>query len=112
MGFSSFILSDTGESLANKFSSKETVEAKMIDHLGNEYFERDYEGYAKFGGVTFHELAKEMNPEFPEGTDLEEEEGAKLPKIVTIDCNERWEDLPKSEWCPFQGYFYGNCIEI
>ena len=30
----------------------------------------------------------------------------KLPKLVTLQCKKSWHDLPDSQICKYQGYFY------
>ena len=35
------------------------------------------------------------------------ENGGKLPKLVTLACNKNYNELPNSERCEYQGFFYG-----
>ena len=125
MGFFSWKTSDTNQSVGNRYQSAVPLfEVKMIDDKGNEWYEKSYEGYGVFGGKNFYKLTCEMN-EVGDQEDKENDENRsagielafskrkeKLPKIVTADCKTPWENLPESEECEYQGFFYGDCIEI
>jgi len=50
MGFFSWYTQDTGESIANNYSSRPTFTVFMVDDKGNKWREDDYEGYGVFGG--------------------------------------------------------------
>jgi len=119
MGFFSFKLSDTKESLYNYHSDLHTECVKMIDDKGNEWFENYYDGYGLFCGKDFFELVAEMNEEKTKkllskfddkrsvGTHLYYNcDDVLLPKIVTKDCNKKYNELDDVEDCPNQGYFY------
>jgi hypothetical protein len=84
----------------------------MIDDRGREWLESNYQGYGEFGGADFYAVLDVMN-----GGDGDRNRGIKLafgskpvkrPKIVEADCDQRWQDLPDSEICPDQGYFYNE----
>ena len=117
MGFFSWKTSDTGESIPNRHSGRKTFAVKMLDDKGNEYIERSYEGYGEFGGVDYYELLALMNnqklPQYPDlrdrGIRIEFNKRCKnvrRPKLVTLHCTKRWDELPDSPMCPDQGYFY------
>jgi len=61
MGFSSYKTSDTGESIANSYSSRPTFTVHMITEDGQVFTENDYQGYQEFGGKDTHVLIGELN---------------------------------------------------
>jgi hypothetical protein len=61
MGFFSWRAQDTGRSIPNMYSSKETFPVVLHDHKGNKWVEPCYEGYGEFGGKDYYELIDEMN---------------------------------------------------
>ena len=119
MGFFSWYTQDTGESIANNYSSRPTFTVFMVDDKGNKWREDDYEGYGVFGGKDYFQLLAEMNgiaigdldKDRDAGIDLtfkDSPEGdnpnCKYPNLVE-DPNWEWKnDYPES--CPNQGYFY------
>ena len=122
MGFFSFKTTDTGESISNKYSERDTFYVTMIDNTGHWWTEWHYEGYGIFGGKDIYELIAEMNGKTTreEGIDLffDHKEG-KIDKILTPNLYRRgfeyYEDLrnAKEKWkdvtledCEYQGYFY------
>lgn len=110
-GFFSWKTSDTKKSISNKHSTKGALPVKMIDDKGNEWIETEYDGYGKFGGKSYYELAAEMNNIPPEKLNIsdvhKDDTHLKLPKLVSVDCDIPYEKLPNPENCPEQGYFYG-----
>lgn len=105
----SWVTSDTKESIANVYSGADVPSVKLIDNVGNEYFEDSYEGYGVFGGIDYYELVALMN-----GLKLREDGidlalhgvDVKLPKLVSADCTLSYDELPDSESCSAQGFFY------
>ena len=61
MGFFSWMASDTGKSIANKYSNRPTFTVHMITEDGRVFTEPNYEGYGVFGGKDFYALAAELN---------------------------------------------------
>ena len=110
MGFFSWKTSDTGESIPSRHSARDPVKVKMLDHQGNEWFEDNYEGYGDFGGMDYYALLADMNGRGPDrdiGIRLAFGiEKPKKPKLVTAGCKKGYSDLPDSEICENQGYFY------
>lgn len=111
MGFFSWKTADTNESISNGFSSRGAFPCKMIDDKGNEWVEKNYEGYGVFGNKDFYELLAEMNDLGSSrslGIDLafSEKEKILFPKLTTLKCSKKWKDLDNSVACEFQGYFY------
>ncbi len=122
MGLFSFKTTDTGESIPNIYSNRETFEVVMIDNTGHWWSEWNYEGYGMFGGKDIYELIAEMNGKTTreEGIDLffSQREG-KIDKILTPNlyrygftyyedlrnAKEKWKDVTLED-CDYQGYFY------
>lgn len=62
MGMFSWKTSDTGESIANRFSSRPTKEVYLLQPDGKEPICEDfYKGYGHFGGIYAYEWLAEMN---------------------------------------------------
>ena len=62
MGFFSWKTSDTGESIANRYSSRPTKEVYLLQPDGKEPICEDlYKGTGHFGGVYVYEWLAEMN---------------------------------------------------
>ena len=61
MGMFSWKTNDTRRSIKSVISEKPTFRVYMVDHLGNQWIEDNYEGYGVFGGKDFYELLAEMN---------------------------------------------------
>lgn len=122
MGFASFLTSDTEESVSNLYSERGAYPCKLLLPNGSIIVEKNYEGYARFEGVHIYIWTAIAN-----GISLDdeawenplimasiEELGGKMfydehslkPKIVSMGCTAKYEELPNSEWCPNQGYFY------
>jgi hypothetical protein len=122
MGFFSWNTCDTGESIANKYSTRPTFEVHMIAPDGRVFTEPDYEGYGEFGGKDFHELLAELNGlasdrslgidlTFKDNPNGDNTPGVIYPKFVEIledDVVAQYADLPNPESCEAQGYFYGE----
>ena len=122
MGFFSWNTCDTGESIANKYSTRPTFEVHMITPDGRVFTEPDYEGYGEFGGKDFYDLLCELNG-LPEdrgaGIDLvfrnnpngDNTPGVIYPKFVhelEDDVVAQYNSLPNPESCEAQGFFYGE----
>jgi hypothetical protein len=109
MGMFSWNTSDTKESIPASTSGKPSLHVKMLDDKGNEWIEKDYEGYGIFGGKDFYELLAEMNglTTREEGINLAfNGEPYKSPKLITLGCDLEYEQLPNPTSCEYQGYFY------
>lgn len=73
MGFFSFLNSDTGESIKNRFSSGGSTVTYMLNPKGKSFFEPCYEGYGFFGGINCFVFWMELNhPETTKGKSSEE----------------------------------------
>ena len=107
MGFFSWRTSDTNESVSNIYSNRGAYPCKMITPTAT-YYEENYEGYGVFGGVDFYEEVAKLNglKTREDGIFIDKEIDTILPKIVSYDCAAKYEDLPDSEDCEYQGYFY------
>jgi hypothetical protein len=126
MGFFSWNTNDTGKSIANHYSAKDTFTVYMKDDKNNEWIEHDYQGYGEFGGKDFHILLAEMNglvdETTPEGTrnngisldchpeTAEKNFGLKQIKFPNLfeHRTSEWNGKPQ-ESCGAQGYFYVLC---
>jgi len=109
MGMFSWVTSDTNESIANVYSGADVPAVKLIDNVGNEYFESEYEGYGVFGGVDYYELAASMNGLSSRDDAITlafSNEKLVLPKLVSADCTLSYDELPDSAPCSAQGFFY------
>jgi len=95
MGFSSYKTSDTGESIANSYSSRPTFTVHMITEDGQVFTENEYEGYQDFGGKNTHVLIGELNgltAEEGNGNSAEENLRLKVLNLIyetIITCGER-----------------------
>lgn len=122
MGFFSWNTCDTGESIANNCSGRETFEVHMITPDGRVFTEKDYDGYGIFGGKDFYDLLAELNGlsgDRDAGIDLcfagnpngDDTPGVIYPKLVKDlddDVVEQYKSLPNPESCEAQGFFYGD----
>lgn len=107
MGFFSFITNDTGRSIPNVYSRRETFTVYMMDDKGTVWKEDSYEGYGEFGGKDYYELLAEMNGLTTRG------EGIRLALSSTehkspnlVESSDRaWVDCVTLD-CPDQGFFY------
>jgi hypothetical protein len=125
MGFFSWNTCDGGNSIANRYSTRETHPVWMIAPDGRAYYEPDYEGYGQFGGKDFYELLAEINGfgsdrnvgidlAFRENPNGDDTPGVKYPKFVEElekDHIAQYNSLPNPESCEAQGYFYGDELE-
>lgn len=109
MGFFSWITQDTGRSISNTYSTRDTFPVTMTDNKGNSWKETEYEGYGDFGGKDFYELLAEMNglTTREEGIDLAFSGKEHLQPNLTEDMEWKWVDS-HPDICPAQGYFYGD----
>ena len=113
MGFFSFKTQDTNKSIANRYSDKKTFTVYMKDNKGNIWKESNYEGYGEFQQKDFYELLAEMNglQTRDEGIKLYFSDQDFISPNLLQDPSKKWiKNAPES--CEFQGYFYGECIDI
>ena len=122
MGFFSWNTCDTGESIANNCSGRETFEVHMITPDGRVFTEKDYDGYGIFGGKDFYELLAELNgiqgdrdaaidlcfAGNPNGDDTPGVIYPKLVKDLDDDVVAQYKSLPNPESCEAQGFFYAD----
>jgi hypothetical protein len=119
MGFFSFKTTDTNKSVSNAHSRRGALAVYLIDNKGNKYYEDDYGGNGRFGGIDIFILIAEMNGHtFDDDIDpdLQYDKlrgiGIDLfydhPDAVTPNiCQKPKEWVNKRlEACEFQGYFY------
>ena len=122
MGFFSWNTCDTGESIANKYSTRPTFKVHMIAPDGRVFTENDYEGYGEFGGKDFYDLVCELNGRpadrdsaidlcFKNNPNGDNTPGVIYPKFVENlekDVVAQYKSLPNPESCEAQGYLYGD----
>lgn len=126
MGFFSWITSDTGRSISNRYSIRGTFPVYLLCPDGTSLKETDYEGYGCFGGRDAYALVARWNcPEKCKDSDgnwlsdvdcryiginiaCYDEDNAKLeyPLKFVEDNRLKYEDVKPSESCPDQGYYY------
>ena len=107
MGLFSWITQDTGESIANTYSSRRTFPVTMTDDKGRCWQEKNYDGYGVFGGKDFYELLDEMNGGSGcRDAGIELSFSTKAHKSPSLSrCGAYYQgDAP--ERCRDQGYFY------
>lgn len=130
MGFFSFLTADTNESIANVHSghpnSKRPV--YMLQPKGKEPIEcTHYDGHGVFAGVDAYAWLAKMNIENTADLDLYDDcdelrewgialafhtpKRIKYPLKFSYSKNAVYEQLPKSEKCPYQGFFFDG-IEL
>ena len=107
MGFFSWETQDSHESIANRYSCKETFPVYMRDNKGRVWREDAYEGYGVFGGKDFYELLAEMNggKTRAEGINLAFGSEPYLSPNLSRCEERRWENRAPKD-CELQGYFY------
>ena len=121
MGFFSWRTADTNESIANAYSEHPNAHRKayLLQPNGKLPVEEpDYEGYGVFGDVDAYAWLAEMNDLGVPGSDVQVRRGVgidaffspgvklKYPLKFSYNKDAVYEDLPASEHCPQQGYFY------
>lgn len=122
MGFFSWLTCDTNETLWNKYTGKSKPFYVLRPNMNSLYFV-DYDGYGRFisetGEVTdAHVLIAQLNNVSDINKTLDElrDIGIKMhfnPELfnvtyflkISFNPNTRYEDYPRSENCPNQGYF-------
>ncbi len=119
MGFFSWKTADTGESIRNRWTDDGATPVKMLLPDGTVYTEENYDGYGEFAGHDFYDLVDLLNggdgTDRRRGIDLMDvnrhdkpPKGIKAPKLVTLECDKPYADLPDNETCPDQGFFNWN----
>jgi hypothetical protein len=111
MGFFSWKCSNNNKPIRNRHTAEGATECKMLIPGGKEFVECAYDGYGTFCGQDFYEMVDKLNG--GDGTDrdrginigLSRKPGLILPKLVSIRCRQKWEDLPDSREDPDQGYW-------
>lgn len=126
MGFFSWKTCDTGRSISNTYSDRDTFTVHMITPDGRVFTESSYDGYGEFGGRDFYALLFELNGgkltgnsnldrsagleiAFKNNHSGDDTEGVIYPKFVEYletDVAKLYSELPNPEGCEYQGYFY------
>ena len=119
MGYFSWKTADTNKSISNMDSSRGARAVWLITPDGMAIHEDMYEGYGEFGGFDAYALlAKRNAPDLCKGDPNYDrsigidlfygKDPVKYPLKFADnpDCN--YKDLPSSEACPSQGFFYDD----
>ena len=108
MGFFSWKCAKSKESIASCYSGKPAEQSEcFLITPEKTYYEPSYEGYGDFGGRDIYEILGDGDR--IRGIDLYLDGKASFDiKIVLAKKynNEKYEDLPASEDCEYQGFFY------
>ena len=117
MGFSSFLTSDTKESIWNVYTGRSRTVYMLQPNGLPPIEEKAYQGYMVFGGVDVFEWIARINnlagltsdEEYRNAGlnllyDEERSDGYFMPRF-SFDKNAIYEDLPDAEFCPYQGFF-------
>lgn len=108
MGFFSWNCAVSGESVANICSSKppEQCSCYLVTPFKT-YFEPAYEGYGVFGGADVFELLG-LGDRIKGVHDNHTGKGIFKIKVVLAKYfnGQSYDELPESEDCKYQGYFY------
>ena len=115
MGFFSWKTADTNESILNRFACEDHgIPVKTVYLLQPNGLppieETSYEGYGVFGEIDAYSwLAsmKGLGDDRMDGIDLafDNPDQIEFPLKFSFNKNAKYEELPASEDCPYQGYF-------
>ena len=78
----SWMTQDTDEQIGSE--EKNTIEVYMVDNMGNEYFEPNYDGYGEFGGVDYYEVLATMNGFTQEDVGIKDNKGYETKELRSI----------------------------
>ena len=109
MGFFSWRTQDTGKSICNAYSERQTFKVVMTDDKGNQWVENSYEGYGIFDGKDYHELADEMNGgkgDRNKGIDMFFSENKENYIFPSLSQSGKYYNGKAPKDCKYQGYFY------
>ncbi len=117
MGFSSFVTSDTKESIWNVYTGQARTSYMLQPNGLPPIEDKAYQGYMRFGGVDVFEWIARTNKLGGLTTDEEyrnaglallydenRSDDVYLPRF-SFDKHAIYEDLPDAEFCPYQGFF-------
>jgi hypothetical protein len=123
MGFFSWTTADTNESIPSVHSNRSTQTVYLLQPNGRPPIEEEcYEGYGVFGGQDAYEWLARQNAEALgidlSGLDFDDVRSVGIEMFFDMDVpvplkfsfNPKavYEDLPASESCPNQGFFYDD----
>lgn len=111
MGFFSWKTQDTNKSISNAYSGQNTFRVIMADNKGNQWVEKNYDGYGTFEGKDYYELVDEMNGGSGDriiGISREFDKSGKYKNQIFPSLSESGDyyNGKKPETCEHQGFFY------
>lgn len=119
MGYFSWKTADTNKSISNFDSSRGARAVWLITPDGMAIHEDMYEGYGEFGGFDAYALLAKWNapdlckgdPNYDRSIGIDlfyGKDPVKYPLKFVDNPNYNYKDLPASETCPLQGFFYDD----
>ena len=114
MGVFSWITQDTNKSISNAFSSRGTFKVIMTDDKGNQYIEKNYEGYGSFGGMDYHVLVDKMNNgkgDRDRGIEIAYRKDWNKFKFPSLSESGAYFPNSRPENCKDQGMFYEGWLD-
>lgn len=112
MGCFSWKCAVSGESLANVYSGKPKEQTECYLITPNEtIFENSYKGYGVFGGKNIYEISGDEDTVSGIRDTVQVDKTPKFEiKIVLAKHykGQTYDELPVSESCPYQGFFFLN----
>jgi hypothetical protein len=73
---------DTDEQIGSE--EENTIEVYMVDNMGNEYFEPEYDGYGNFGGEDYYDVLATMNGFTQEDVGIKDNKGYETKELRSI----------------------------
>ena len=78
----SWMTQDTDEQIGSE--EENTIEVYMVDNMGNEYFEPEYDGYGNFGGEDYYDVLATMNGFTQEDVGIKDNKGYETKELRSI----------------------------
>ena len=78
----SWMTQDTDEQIGSE--EKNTIEVYMVDNMGNEYFEPNYDGYGEFDDKDYYEVLATMNGFTQEDVGIKDNKGYETKELRSI----------------------------
>ena len=91
----SWMTMDTDEQIGSE--TENTIEVYMVDNMGNEYFEPEYDGYGNFGGKDYYDVLATMNGFTQEDVGIKNKKGHETTELRSIGIDLAFELLEPKE---------------